>query len=217
MAPCRSPGRCASRRRCGCWRHPPAPRNHFAVNLSSNRRFLVLVAESACSACLSGARSSTRGVTDSCRDPRNRFATIADPPEWGGLLANARTIESLWTTRWLFLIPGIAFAVTAVAVAIIGFALARRYARRDLTQEVCGRGAAGLAVAVLALFVASTLVPERYAEAREWASAARAEVRSSRHRERLDSADCALWSNSPCGVRYTIVHERPHPTRVAAT
>lgn len=105
------------------------------------------------------------------------FATIADPPEWGGLLANARTIESLWTTRWLFLVPGIAFAVTAVAVAMIGFTLARRYARRDVTQDIRGRGAAGLAVAVLAIFVSSALVPERYAAAREWADAARAELR----------------------------------------
>src|SRR6266545_7709561 len=100
-------------------------------------------------------------------------AQISDPPEWGGLLANARTIESLWTTRWLFLIPGVAFAVTAVAVAMIGFALARRYARRDVTQDVRGRGAAALAVALLAIFVTSSLIPERYAAAREWAAAAR--------------------------------------------
>src|SRR3990170_5010523 len=36
-------------------------------------------------------------------------AQVPDPPEWGGLLANARTIESLWTTRWLIFVPGVAF------------------------------------------------------------------------------------------------------------
>src|SRR6266508_1513105 len=39
-------------------------------------------------------------------------AQISDPPEWGGLLANARTIESLWTTRWLFLVLGVDTGIT---------------------------------------------------------------------------------------------------------
>ena len=55
-------------------------------------------------------------------------AQVSDPPEWGGLLASARTIESLWTTRWLVIVPGVAIALTAVASAVIGFAIARRYA-----------------------------------------------------------------------------------------
>jgi ABC-type dipeptide/oligopeptide/nickel transport system permease subunit len=104
-------------------------------------------------------------------------AQISDPPEWGSLLASARTIESLWTTRWLVFVPGVAFGVTAVALAAIGFAFSRRYARRDLSDDLHGRGMAALAVAVAALFVVSALVPERYAAAREWASAARAEGR----------------------------------------
>lgn len=103
-------------------------------------------------------------------------APISDPPEWGGLLANARTIESLWTTRWLFLVPGVALAVTAMAVAAIGFAVARRYARRNISQDLRGRRAAALAAATLALVVVSALLPERYAAARDWASAARAEL-----------------------------------------
>jgi peptide/nickel transport system permease protein len=106
-------------------------------------------------------------------------AQVSDPPEWGGLLASARTIESLWTTRWLVIVPGIAFALTATAIAVIGFTLARRYARRDVIDDLLGRGAAALGVGVLALFLVSSLVPERYAAAREWAAAARAEVRPS--------------------------------------
>jgi peptide/nickel transport system permease protein len=163
------------------WRHHlPHLAPTLAINLSQQIvASLVLVAELGVLSVFVGA-SRLINIEESLTRAAIRevpFATIADPPEWGGLLANARTIESLWTTRWLFLIPGIAFAITAVAVALIGFALARRYARRDLTQDVRGRGAAALLVALLALFVASTLVPERYAEAREWASAARAEVR----------------------------------------
>jgi peptide/nickel transport system permease protein len=104
---------------------------------------------------------------------------ISELSEWGGLLANtnARSIDSLWTTRWLFLVPGIAFAVTAVAVAAVAFALARRYARRDVLQDLRRRAAAALAIAVVAVFAASAVVPERYAGARDWANAARAEVR----------------------------------------
>jgi peptide/nickel transport system permease protein len=164
------------------WRHHlPHLVPTLAVNVSQQIvASLVLVAELGVLSVLVGS-SRLINIEESMTRAAIRevgFATIADPPEWGGLLANARTIESLWTTRWLFLIPGIAFAVAAVAVAIIGFAFARRYARRDLTQDLHGRGAAAIAVAALALFVASTLVPERYAEAREWASAARAEVQS---------------------------------------
>src|SRR5206468_10866999 len=76
-------------------------------------------------------------------------AQIADPPEWGGLLAAARTIESLWTFRWLILVPGLAFAATAIAISLVGFALARRYARRDVIEDLSSRGA--LAVCALAI------------------------------------------------------------------
>ncbi|MGH2492576.1 MAG: ABC transporter permease subunit, partial [Candidatus Limnocylindria bacterium] len=164
------------------WRHHlPHLAPTLAVNLSQQIvASLVLVAELGVLSVFVGS-SRLINIEESLTRAAIRetgFATIADPPEWGGLLANARTIESLWTTRWLFLVPGIAFAVTAVAVAVIGFALARRYARRDVTQDLRGRGMATLLVGLLAMFVASTLVPERYAEAREWASSARAEVRS---------------------------------------
>ncbi len=100
-------------------------------------------------------------------------AQIPDPPEWGGLLASARTIESLYLTRWLIVVPGLAFAITAAAVAAIGFALSRRYARRDLLQDLHWRRSGPLAVAVLAIVVVAGLVPERYAAAREWAANAR--------------------------------------------
>lgn len=98
---------------------------------------------------------------------------ISDPPEWGGLLASARTVESLWTTRWLFLVPGLAFAITAVAIAVIGYGLARRYARRDVFDDVRGRGTAALALVVIGLCVTSSFVPPRYASAGAWATAAR--------------------------------------------
>ena len=100
-------------------------------------------------------------------------ALISDPPEWGGLLANARTTENLWTTRWVFLVPGIAFALAAVVVGLIGVALARRYARRDIFVDLRGRGARILALCVVLLVAVTMLLPERYAEARSWATDAR--------------------------------------------
>jgi len=78
------------------------------------------------------------------------FAQLGDPPEWGGLLASARTIESLWTTRWLVLLPGIAFGVIGVLVAAMGLAVSRRYARRDVMDDLRSRGAAGVLLAIVA-------------------------------------------------------------------
>jgi peptide/nickel transport system permease protein len=130
-------------------------------------------------------------------------AQVADPPEWGGLLASARTIESLWTTRWLVIVPGIAFALTALAIAVIGFTVARRYARRDVVDDLLGRGAAALGLGVLALVLVSTLAPERYAAAREWAAAARAQLRPTVDIERA-FADAGL---QPIGASYAVARE----------
>ncbi|MDP9251950.1 MAG: ABC transporter permease subunit [Chloroflexota bacterium] len=131
------------------------------------------------------------------------IAQVSDPPEWGGLLASARTIESLWTTRWLVFIPGIGFALTAVAVAVIGFTVARRYARRDVIDDLRGRGAAAFGVGVLAIFLVSSLIPERYSAAREWAAAARAEVRPTADIESA-FADAGL---RPIGAGYAVTRE----------
>lgn len=107
-------------------------------------------------------------------------AVIADEPEWGGLLAGSRTISALWTTRWLILVPGIAFAFTAIAVAAIGFALARRYARRDLLTDLVRPGSGVFGLILVGLFLLSVLLPERYAPARDWADDAREQVGSTR-------------------------------------
>lgn len=93
------------------------------------------------------------------------------------MLASSRTIEALWTTRWLIFVPGAAFALTAMAVASIGFALSRRYARRDIFDDL--RGMFVVVVGLALLIAASGLVPQRYAAAREWADAARAGTPSS--------------------------------------
>ncbi|HEV8655338.1 MAG TPA: ABC transporter permease subunit, partial [Candidatus Limnocylindria bacterium] len=105
-------------------------------------------------------------------------ALLPDAPEWGAMLASSRTVEILWATRWVIFVPGAAFALTAIAVAAIGFALARRYARRDFFED--RRAAAAAVFGIVALFAVSSLVPERYAEAREWSAAARSELRSTR-------------------------------------
>lgn len=131
------------------------------------------------------------------------IAQISDPPEWGGLLASARTIESLWTTRWLVFIPGIAFALTAVAVAVIGFTVARRYARRDVIDDLRSGGAVVFGVAVLTMVLVSSLVPERYAAAGEWARAARAQLEPTADIERA-FADAGP---RPVGPNYAVTRE----------
>lgn len=130
-------------------------------------------------------------------------AVVTDIPEWGAMLATSRTAEALWTTRWVIFVPGLAFALTAAAVGAIGFALARRYARRDFLQD--RRGAASVALAAVALFVASGLVPERYAEAREWAAAARSELRPT---------DDIAGAFEQAGLQtYTVAHETVNVVR----
>src|SRR5207302_6891920 len=108
------------------------------------------------------------------------LAAISEFSDWGALLAGAtaRSVDSLWVTRWLFLIPGVAFALTAVLVATIGFALARRYARRNLFNDLRSPGAVVVVVGVAVIAVVSLLVPERYAAAHEWAQSARAGIRA---------------------------------------
>jgi peptide/nickel transport system permease protein len=101
---------------------------------------------------------------------------ISDIPEWGGLLANGRGIENLWTTRWVILVPGVAFALAAMAMSAVGLGIARQYQRRNALYALRSRGAAAIAVLCAVAVVASMLIPERYAEAREWANSARARV-----------------------------------------
>jgi peptide/nickel transport system permease protein len=97
----------------------------------------------------------------------------SDVPEWGGLLANARSVENLYTTRWVFLVPGIAIAAAAVVVSVIGMGIANRYRRRDVLADLRSPVAGALAAALLLAVVVFAVLPERYAEARERADAAR--------------------------------------------
>lgn len=101
---------------------------------------------------------------------------ISEIPEWGGLLANGRGIQNLWTTRWVILVPGVAFALAAMAMSAAGLGIARQYQRRNAFYDVRSRGAAVLVVVCGLAVLVSALVPERYAAAREWAEAARTRV-----------------------------------------
>lgn len=189
------------------WRHHlPHLIPVVALNMSQQVvASLVLVAELGVLGVLVGTTrfiniEESLGGLSGLRSGAVSAATISDPPGWGGLLANARTTESLWTTRWLFLVPGVAFAVTALAVAAIGFALARRYARRDFSEDLRQPATAVLGLVVVALFAAAALVPERYAEARAWSDAARAHLRPTANLERT-FADAGL---RPVGAAYAV-------------
>lgn len=138
-------------------------------------------------------------------------ANIPEIPEWGALLSSARTTEILWATRWVVLVPGTAFALTAIAIALIGFALARRYARRDALNDL--RAGTVMAAALAALFVASSLLPERYAGAREWAAAASAELRPVTDTATV-FADAGLRSYSVLRQVTTIARTGPATVRI---
>ncbi len=97
-------------------------------------------------------------------------------PEWGGILANSRSLENLWTTRWVILVPGVAFAFAAMGISALGLGIARQYQRRNAFYDLRSRGAAAIALLCVAGVVATLLIPERYAEARDWADAARGRV-----------------------------------------
>ena len=103
---------------------------------------------------------------------------ISEIPEWGGLLANGRGIENLWTTRWVILVPGVAFALAAVALSMVGVGVARQFQRRNALYAVRSRTAASLALLCAVLVVAAAVLPERYAEALEWADDARTQLAS---------------------------------------
>ena len=100
---------------------------------------------------------------------------ISEIPEWGGLLANGRGIQNLWTTRWVILVPGVAFAVAAMAISVVALGIARQYQRRNSVLRLSGR-AAPLCSRPSARSRCSRRcsIPERYAAAREWADSARA-------------------------------------------
>jgi peptide/nickel transport system permease protein len=162
------------------WRHHiPHLVPVMAINLSQQVvASLVLLAElGVLGIVLSTARSlSVEESMSVVRVGPPQQAIVPDIPEWGAMLASSRTVEILWATRWVIFIPGAAFAITAGLAALIGFALARRYARRDIYQDL--RLGAGVAAAAVVLVVAQGLVPERYAEARGWAADARSFVTS---------------------------------------
>ena len=99
-----------------------------------------------------------------------------DIPEWGGLLANARSVENLYTTRWVFLVPGLAIAAAAILVSVIGIGVANRYRRRDVLADIRSPLAVLIVAAVLGSVALAGVLPERYPEARARAFAARDRV-----------------------------------------
>jgi peptide/nickel transport system permease protein len=98
---------------------------------------------------------------------------ISDVPEWGGLLANARSVENLYTTRWVFLVPGLAIAAAAVLVSVIGIGVANRYRRRDVLADLRSPVAGLIVAAIVGSVALDAVLPQRYPEASARASAVR--------------------------------------------
>jgi ABC-type dipeptide/oligopeptide/nickel transport system permease subunit len=137
-------------------------------------------------------------------------AFISTIPEWGGILANSRSLENLWTTRWVILVPGVAFALAAMSISAIGLGIARQYQRRNAFYDLRSRGAAAIALLCAVGVIAMVLVPERYAAARDWADAARERVTIGAPVEQVFS-EAGL---RPIGPRYVVERQI---TRLAQT
>ena len=115
-------------------------------------------------------------IAEAMRVVRDGVATsfrVPDIPEWGGLLALGRGIQSLYVSRWAFLVPGVAIALAAIAFAMLGVGIARQYRRRNLPQDLRTRRALVAAVAVLALVAPAFILPAPHAEAVALGDAAR--------------------------------------------
>lgn len=99
---------------------------------------------------------------------------VSESSEWSAMLSTGRSIENLYVTRWVILVPGIAIAFAVMAVSILGIGIARHYRRRNLLADLRPiRAVAAVAVVGLAI-VPAFVLPDRDAAARQAARDARA-------------------------------------------
>lgn len=99
---------------------------------------------------------------------------VSESSEWSAMLSSGRSIENLYVTRWVILVPGIAIAFAVTAVSILGIGIARHYRRRNLIADLRPfRAAAAVAIVALAI-VPSFVLPDRDAAARDRSRDARA-------------------------------------------
>src|SRR5258708_7072116 len=94
----------------------------------------------------------------------------SETSEWSAMLSTGRSLENLYVTRWVVLVPGVAIAFAVLAVSLLGIGIARQYRRRNLITDlrplrvvaICG---------VLALVAApSFALPDRFVAARDAAT-----------------------------------------------
>ena len=98
----------------------------------------------------------------------------SESSEWSAMLSTGRVSENLYVTRWVVLVPGLAFAFAVLAVSMLGIGVARHYRRRNLIADLRPLRVAAVC-GVLAIVVApSFLLPDRFAAARDAAADVRA-------------------------------------------
>lgn len=101
---------------------------------------------------------------------------VSESSEWSAMLASGRSVENLYVTRWVILVPGIAIAFAVLAVSTLGIGVARHYRRRNLFEELRPARAAVLIGLLAAGIVPAFVLPDRDAAGRELSRAARVEA-----------------------------------------
>jgi peptide/nickel transport system permease protein len=99
---------------------------------------------------------------------------VSESSEWSAMLASGRSIENLYVTRWVILVPGIAIAFAVLAVSTLGIGIARQYRRRNLLEDLRPMRVVLVLVVLTAAVLPAFLLPDRDATARDRSEDARA-------------------------------------------
>jgi peptide/nickel transport system permease protein len=101
---------------------------------------------------------------------------VSESSEWSAMLASGRSIENLYVTRWVILVPGIAIAFAVLAVSMFGIGLARHYRRRNLLDDLRPARLVALVAILVAVILPAYLLPDHDAAARNASRDARAQT-----------------------------------------
>src|SRR5258708_4656724 len=98
----------------------------------------------------------------------------SESSEWSAMLSTGRSLENLYVTRWVVLVPGVAIALAVLAVSLLGIGIARQYRRRNLITDLRPLRVVAICGVVALVAAPSFVLPDRFVAARDAATDARA-------------------------------------------